>query len=158
VVDVAPQGTTLDEGGAVAEVDRDGTHRRKIDDDAVVAYRRAGNAVPSTSYGDLEVAVSGEAHRGGDVRGAVAAGDQSWSTVDHAVPDGPSDVVVMMVGSDELPPEAWDLHGGRCCHRASSGRWVHRNTGAHSGEGSYLDSEGRNLDFTAVATRRTLPS
>jgi len=63
----------LDEGGAVAEVDRDGTHRRKIDDDAVVAYRRAGNAVPSTSYGDLEVAVSGEAHRGGHIRGAAAA-------------------------------------------------------------------------------------
>ena len=57
VVDVAPQGATLDEGGALDGIDRDGAHRREVDDDAVVAHCGAGHVVASASYGDLEVVV-----------------------------------------------------------------------------------------------------
>ena len=109
VVDVAPQGTTLDEGRAVDEIDRDGAHRREVDDDPVVAHCGAGDVVASASYGDLEVAVAGEAHRCGHVGGAAAAGDQSGSSVDRAVPHGSGVVVVMVVGGDEDASEPGNL-------------------------------------------------
>ncbi len=112
VVDVAPQSPTLDEGRAVDEIDRDGAHRREVDDDPVVAHCGAGDVVASASYGDLEVAVAGEAHRCGHVGGAAAAGDQSGSSVDRAVPYGSGVVVVMVVGGDEDASEPGDLHRG----------------------------------------------
>ena len=158
VVDVAPQGTTLDEGRAVDEIDRDGAHRREVDDDPVVAHCGAGDVVASASYGDLEVAVAGEAHRCGHVGGAAAAGDQSGSSVDRAVPHGSGVVVVMVVGGDQDASEPGDLHRGWCCHRSSSGGWAHRNIGGHRGEVSDLDFEVRNLDFTEVGRRGTLRS
>ena len=116
VVDVAPQGATLDEGGARDGVDRDGAHRREVDDDAAVAHCGAGDVVASAPHCDLEVAVSCEAHRRGDVGGAGAAGDQSRSPVDRAVPHGSGLVVVVVARADDAAPEAGDLRGGRCCH------------------------------------------
>ena len=158
VVDVAPQGAALDEGRALDGIDRDGAHRREVDHDPVVAHRGAGHVVASASYGDLEVAVAGEAHRCGHVGGAAAAGDQSRSSVDGAVPYGAGVVVVIVVGGDHVAPEPGDLHRGWCGHRSSSGRWAHRNIGGHRGEVSDLDFEVRNLDFTAVGRRGTLRS
>jgi hypothetical protein len=102
VVDISPQGTTLDEGRAVDEIDRHGAHRRQVDGDPVVAHRRAGDVVASASHGDLEITVAGEAHRCGHVGGAAAAGDQPGSSVDGAVPYGSGVVVVMVVGGDEV--------------------------------------------------------
>jgi len=67
VVDVAPQGATLDAGRALDRIDRHGAHRRQVDEDPAVAHGGAGDVVASASYGDLEVAVAGEAHRCGHV-------------------------------------------------------------------------------------------
>ena len=158
VVDVAPQGATLDEGRAVDEIDRDGAHRREVDDDPVVAHCSASDVVASASDGDLEVAVAGEAHGCGHVGGAAAAGDQSGSSVDRAVPYGSGVVVVMVVGGDQDASEPGDPHDGWCCHRSSSGGWAHRNIGERRGEVIYLDFEVRNLDFTEVGRRGTLRS
>ena len=158
VVDVAPQSPTLDEGRAVDEIDRDGAHRREVDDDPVVAHCGAGDVVASASYGDLEVAVASETHRRGNVRGACAAGDHPRSSVDVAVPYGSGVVVVIVVGGDEDASEPGDLHGGWCCHRSSSGGWAHRNIGRRRGEVSYLEFEVRNLDFTEDERRGTLCS
>jgi hypothetical protein len=158
VVDVTPQGATLDVCDAFDGVDRDGAHRREVDHDPVVAHCGAGDIVASASYGDLEVAVAGEAHRCGHVGGAAAAADQSGSSVDRAVPYGSGVVVVMVVGGDEVASEPGDLHGGRCRHRSSSGGWAHRNIGGHRGEVSFLDFEVKNLDFTEVGRRGTLRS
>ena len=77
VVDVSPQGTALDQGRALDGINQDGAHRREVDHDPVVADRGAGHVVAPASYGDVEVAVAGEAHRCGHVGGAAAAGDQS---------------------------------------------------------------------------------
>jgi hypothetical protein len=132
-VDVAPQGTALDVGRACGGVDRHGAHRRKVDDDPVVAHRRAGHVVTSTPYRDLHVTVPREAHRRGDVGDPTASGDQPGSPVDHAVPHRSRAVVVSVPGGDELAPKARDLRArrrvaepvdsltGRCCHRSSSG-------------------------------------
>ena len=139
-------------------IDRDGAHRRQVDDDPVVAHCGAGDVVASASHGDLEVAVAGEAHRCGHVGGAAAAGDQPGASVDRAVPHGSGVVVVMVVGGDEVASEPGDLHGGWCGHRSSSGGWAHRTSGGHRGEVSYLDLEVRNLDFTEVGRGGTLRS
>src|ERR671918_722923 len=141
-----------------AEVPAAAPQRPEVDHDSVVAHRGAGRVVAPASYGDLEVAVAGEAHRCGHVGGAAAAGDHSRAPVDGAVPYGACAVVLMMLRGDHAAPEPGDLHRGWCCHRSSSGRWAHRNIGGHRGEVSYLDFEVRNLDFTAVERRETLRS
>ena len=120
VVDISPQGTALDESRALDGIDRDGAHRRQVDHDAVVAHGGAGHVVAPASYGDLEVAVAGEADRCGHVGGAAAAGDQSRSSVDGAVPHGACAVVVMMLRGDHVAPEPGNLDRGSCCHRSSS--------------------------------------
>src|SRR4249919_1373643 len=158
VVDVAPQGAALDAGRAIDGIDSDGAHRREVDHDSVVAHRGASHVVAPASYGDLEVAVTGEAHRCGHVGGAAAAGDQSRAPIDGAVPYGPCFVVSIVVGGDHVAPKAWDPHRGWCRHRSSPCRWAHRNIGGNPGEVSYMDFEVRNLDFTAVKRRRTLLS
>jgi hypothetical protein len=124
VVDISPQRTTLDEGRAVDGIDGDGAHRRQVDHDSVVAQRGAGHVVAPASYGDLEVAVAGEAHRCGHICGATAAGDQPRSSVDRAVPYGSGAVVVMVVGGDEVAAEPGNLDRGSLCHRSSSGGWA----------------------------------
>ena len=158
VVDVAPQGAALDVGGAFDRIDRDGAHFREVDHDAVVAHRGAGNVVTSASDRDLELADSGESHRGGDVGGAVAAGDESGSSVDSAVPHGAGAVVPLVVERDQVSPESGNLQRGRSGHGCSSGRGAHRIIGRHRGEVSDLDSDGRNLDFTALDGCGTLRS
>src|SRR5262249_22683100 len=81
VVDGAPQGTTLHPGCAVGGVDPHGPHRRQVDHDPVVAHRGASHVVAPAPYGDLQVVVAGEAHRGGHVGGPAAAGDQPGAPV-----------------------------------------------------------------------------
>ena len=158
VIDVAPQGAALDAGRALDRIDRDRAHRREVDHDSVVADRGAGHVVAPASYGDLEVAVAGEAHRFGDVGGAAAAGDQSRAPIDGAVPYGACVVVSIVIGCDHVALEPADLHRAQRWHRFSFGRWAHRNIRGRRGEVSYLDFEVRNLDFTAVDRRGTLRS
>jgi hypothetical protein len=120
VVDIAPQGTALDESRALDRIDRHGAHRRDVDHDSVVAHRGAGHVVAPAPDGDLEVAVAGEAHRCGHVGGATAAGDHSRSSVDGAVPYGACAVVLVMLRGDHVAPEPGDLDRGSLRHRSSS--------------------------------------
>ena len=124
VVDVPPQGTALDDSLALDGINRDGAHRRQVDHDSVVAHRCSGHVVTTPSNGDLEVAVAGEADCRGDVGSATAAGDQSWSSVYGAVPQGACAVVVMVLRGDHGAPEAGNVDRGWCCHRSSSVDWL----------------------------------
>ena len=120
LVDISPQGTGLDEGGALNGIDRDGAHRREVDHDSVVAHGGAGDVVAAASHGDVEVAVAGEAHRCDHIGGAAAAGDQPGSPVDVAVPHGAGVVEVVVVGTDHVAPQPGNLHRGWYWHRPSS--------------------------------------
>src|SRR6185312_3314535 len=104
VVDVAPQRTALDPGCATGGVDPDGTHRREVDDDLVVADRGASHVVAPASHSDLQVVLAGEAHGRGNVGGPAASGDQPGAPVDGAVPHGSGIVVVGVVGGDQPAP------------------------------------------------------
>src|SRR4029453_3571145 len=86
-VDVAPQSTALPPGGAAGGVDPHGPHRRKVDDDPVVAHRRAGHVVAPAAYGDLEVGPAREAHPRDNGGPAYPAGDAGRVAIDGAVPD-----------------------------------------------------------------------
>ena len=105
VVDVAPQGTALHAGRALDGIDRDGAHRREVDHDSVVAHRGAGHVVAPASYGDLQVAVAGEAHRRGHVGHARAAGDAGRMAVDRAIPDPAGSVVAGARRQQQLSAE-----------------------------------------------------
>jgi len=158
VVDIAPQGTALDQGPALDGIDRDGAHRRKVDHDPVVAHRSPGHVVATASHGDLEVAVPGEPDGRGNIGGAAAPRDQTRSSIDRPVPDGARVVVVRVVGGDHLAPEPGDRHGAQGRHGSSSAGCSHRNIGERRGVVRYLDFAVRNLDFTAVGWRWTLLS
>jgi hypothetical protein len=93
-------------------VDPHGPHRREVNHDSVVAHSGAGHIVAPASYGDLEVAVAGEVHRCGHVSAAAAAGDQTRTPIDAAVPYGAGVVVSVMVGGDHITSEPGDLHRG----------------------------------------------
>ena len=114
MVDISPQGAALDECRALDRIDRDGAHRRQVDHDPAVAHRGAGDVVTPTANGDLEIAVAGEAHRGGHIGGVAAAGNQPRSSVDGAVPYGSGGVVVIVVGDDHIAPETRYLRHGPC--------------------------------------------
>ena len=103
VVDVAPQRTALHPGPAVVGIDPHGPHRRKVDDDPVVANGGARHVVASAPYGDLEVVVAGESHGRDHVGGPDASGDQARTPVDGTVPDRAGDVVIRSVGTDQPP-------------------------------------------------------
>ncbi len=128
VVDVAPQRTTLHPGRAAGGVDPGGPHCREVDDDPVVAHRRAGHVVAPAPDGDLQVAVAGETHGGGYVGGAAASGDQPRAPVDGAVPHGSGGVVVGVVSGDQLAPEPVDLHRGCLLGGVGSALDGHRTT------------------------------
>ena len=66
---------------------RDPLHRPQVDDDAAVADRVAGEAVPPASHGDREAGAPGEPHRRDHVRDAGAARDQRRIAIDRPVPD-----------------------------------------------------------------------
>ena len=116
VVDVAPQRTALHPGPAVVGIDPHGPHRRKVDDDPVVANGGARHVVASAPYGDLEVVVAGELHGRDHVGGPDASGDQARTPVDGTVPDRAGDVVIRLVGTDQPASEPADLRGRRCRH------------------------------------------
>ena len=105
VVDVSPQGTALHDSRALDGINRDGAHRREVDHDSVVAHRGAGHVVAPASYGDLEVAVAGEAHRRDHIGPARAAGDAGRMAVDRAIPDPAGSVVAGAGRQQQLSAE-----------------------------------------------------
>ena len=60
----------------------------------------AADAVAAGAHRDEQIALAGEADRGGDVGDAGAAGDAGWAAVDRAVPDRAGLVVAFVFGAD----------------------------------------------------------
>jgi hypothetical protein len=62
--------------------------------------------VRATAYGDRQVVVAGEAHGRHHVAGVRRPHDHSGSPVDHRVVDASRLVVGLVVGRDDLAPDA----------------------------------------------------
>ena len=126
VVDVAPRAPPWTRPW-LTRIDGDGAHRREVDHDSVVDTAVPATLWPPASYGDLEVAVAGEAHAAATsavlLSGrSVEAADRRCRSIrrvrrrihrgrgDHVAPE-PGDRIA--VGAVIVPP----------------GRWAHRNIG-----------------------------
>ena len=92
-VEIADRDTTLGPDRPRGGVDPDALHRREVDHQPAVAHRETGDPVPSAADGRHEPMPAGELHRGEDVGHAGAAGDQTGTPVDGAVPHRPRLVV-----------------------------------------------------------------
>jgi hypothetical protein len=61
--------------------------------------------VAAAAYSQLQVVLTAEAHRGGDVGRAGAAGDDRRPPVDHRVPHLPGLVIGVLAGQQDPPFE-----------------------------------------------------
>ena len=85
---------------------------RRSTHDAVVAHRRAGDAVAAAVHRERQGRCSRARFTArDDVVGARAPGDQRRAAVDHPVEDRAGLVVAGVAGGDELAVEAGELEG-----------------------------------------------
>jgi hypothetical protein len=104
-VEVAEQRTAADPGPAPVGVDANRAQRRQVDHQAALRHRDPQDAVAAAANPQLQVVRTAEAHRGGDVGGAGAAGDDRRPPVDHRVPHPPGLVIGILAGQQDPPFE-----------------------------------------------------
>ena len=78
----------------------------QVDHQAAVGDRAAGDVVAAAADGDLEARLPCEAHRGGDVGRAAAAGDDRRPAIDQTVLDPAGGVVAVVAGREDPPGDA----------------------------------------------------
>ena len=128
-VEISERSTALGDGPLRSHVHLHRPHVRKIDDEAVVAQRVAGDVVARAADGKLDPIVAGEIDRVDGILCSGATGDDGGALVHHAVPDLARLVVLTVARSDDLALESlselFDLRGMGSCH--SSLLCEHRN-------------------------------
>jgi len=88
----------------------------------------AGDVVAAATDADLQVALTGGAHRGDDVADRGTADDQLRAVIDHPIPDRPGGVVPARARSEDLTIEVRTVNGGGGELRCSGhGTMVPRN-------------------------------
>ena len=80
-------------------------HQREVDDDAVVHRREAGDAVTSTTNGDVQPRLPPEAEGIHDIRYAPTPRDQRGPAIDEPVVDTARDFVLLGAGVEQVLPE-----------------------------------------------------
>ena len=114
LVELGQERTTVHARRALRRIDVDAAHPGQVDDDAALAGRVAGDAVPAAAHGQREVLLAREPHGRDDVVGAGWSHDERGPTVDHPVPDDPGSVVRRVPGADNLPREQVPERKQRC--------------------------------------------
>ena len=105
-VELAEQHAGLGPHGAVVGIDVDVLHQRQVDDDAAVAHREAGDAVAAGPHRHRAGRCPERAHRGDDVLGVAALGDEGRApVVEHGVVDLAGLVVVGVARAKKRPVE-----------------------------------------------------
>ena len=110
----------LDPGAPHDRIDGDAAHRGEVDHEPAVRDSEAGDIVAAATDADLQVALTGGAHRGDDVGDRGALDDQLRAVVDHPIPDRPGGVVPARAGSEDLSIEVRTVNGGGREPRCSS--------------------------------------
>jgi hypothetical protein len=120
-VDVLPDASAANAGGAGSLVDVDRVDAGKVDDDAVVDDTQPAAVVPAAANGQQRPVIPGEPDHRGHVLWRGAVGDERRVPVDHRVVDGARVVVAGVAGADQFAREAGSqLRAGRireCCNR-----------------------------------------
>jgi hypothetical protein len=104
-VQLAPEDAGLSPRRAGSRVDPDPPHRPQVDDDAAVADRLPGEAVPPAADRNPQAAVAREPHSRDHVRDAGAPRDERRGPINRPVPDLAVLVVVRVRRPDQLAPE-----------------------------------------------------
>jgi hypothetical protein len=86
-IELAPQDPGLGDNLALCRINRYLFHRREIDHEALLTDRRAGYAMTATANADVQAFCACKLNRGHDILGRRATRNQSWLSVDHAIPD-----------------------------------------------------------------------
>jgi hypothetical protein len=120
-VELAPERTRLHPRLVRVWIDPDALHRPQVDDDAVVADRVTGIAVPSAANGDRQAGIVREPDSCDHVRDASATRDQRGEPINRPVPDPAAVVVGRVARHDHLTVEAVelaqrDVGGTGCAH------------------------------------------
>jgi hypothetical protein len=85
-VELPEEHASLGPRRASLRIDADPLHRREVDDEATVADRVAGEAVPPAAHGYQQALLSREVDRVDDVGHASAARDEVRETIYRPVP------------------------------------------------------------------------
>ena len=99
-VEIGQSGAGLDGRSAGARVDRHILHSRKIDHQATVRNRMAGDVVSSAADRKLETALAGKGDCWGNVGSFSATDDDRGLPINHGVPH-PASVVVTRVARNQ---------------------------------------------------------
>src|SRR5262249_50965266 len=103
---------TLHPGAPRDRIDGDPAQPGEVDHEPAVRDSVAGDVVAAATDTDLQVALTGGAHRGDDVADRGATDDQLRAVVDHPIPDRPGGVVPAGAGSEDLTVEVRTANGG----------------------------------------------
>jgi hypothetical protein len=102
----------LHPGAPRDRIDGDAAQRGEVDHEPAVRDGETGDVVAAATDTDLQVALTGRAHRGDDIADRGAPDDQLRAVVDHPVPDRPGGVVPAAVWSEDLAVEVRTANGG----------------------------------------------
>ena len=117
----------LHPGAPRDRIDGDTAQRGEVDHEPAVRDGEAGDVVAAATDADLQVALTGGAHRGDDVVDRGALDDQLRAVVDHPIPDRPGGVVPAGAGSEDLTVEVRTANGGGELRCSGHGTQAPRN-------------------------------
>ena len=119
-VEIRKRGAALGDGPLRGRIHLYRPHVRKIDDEAIVAQRVAGDVVARAADGKLNPIVAGKVDRLDGILRSGATGDDGGTLVHHAVPDLARLLVLRVIWRDDLALESFfelfDVRGIRNCH------------------------------------------
>ena len=98
-----PGGTAAGGRATAGRIDLDRVHRRKVDDDTVVARRETGDAMRAPADGNRKVSIRCEPDGSNDITSSSHLNDQERPPVDVPVPNAAGALVKAVFWADDAP-------------------------------------------------------
>src|SRR5215471_6544091 len=93
MIDRPPGLTGLNPGSPGSGIDPYALHARKINHEAIVAHRRAGNRMSASTNGQIQLPLTRKSHARHDIGYIRAASNRRRVALDPAVPQAPRGVI-----------------------------------------------------------------
>jgi DNA-binding HxlR family transcriptional regulator len=111
-VEITPECAWLHVCDPLPGIDLDLAKPGKVDNDSVVAERRARHVMAATADADWQTILAGKGQRSSCVFARRALSDQQRAAIDRIVPDAPGGIVFRLLRSDQATGKAGDRGGG----------------------------------------------
>ena len=102
LVKVAKQGTTLRFRAECGAIDRDRVHTRQVENDAAIAGRQSGKAVPTAADGKQRCVFRGRRDNLLDIGDTPRPHNHSRSAIRHSIPNAPGTVIMIVARIDDF--------------------------------------------------------